>query len=224
MAASGKWFYITKKMARNFFDFHKGETCLLVGNAPNLLKTPPEWFNYPSFGMNTIHLYNGWKPTYYVAVDYVIVDKFGESIKKAYPDIPKFVPTPTADKWQGENFYRFKKRTGDIRLPKREDIFKVGLTFTNVMTAAIQIAWHMGFTTMLIIGMEQKPGSGELMKHFWGDDVNTPASQTDEHWNIGYSALARGLDKDVKILNISQDTYVPEDVLVRDDWKEWKNA
>jgi len=25
-------------------------------------------------------------------------------------------------------------------------------------------------------------------------------------------------------LNISEDTYVPEDVIPRDDWKKWTNA
>jgi hypothetical protein len=50
-----------------------------------------------------------------------------------------------------------------------------------------------------------------------------PESQTDEHWNLGYKAV-RASNQNVKILNISQDTYVPEDVLPRDDWRNWKNT
>ena len=110
----------------DFYNKHKGETALLVGNGPNLYKTPPEWFNYPSFGLNTIHKYPSWRPTYYVAVDYCIYDEFGLEINSAFPDLPKFVPSPVADKWTGENFYRFPKRTGQIRVPDKQDVFKVG--------------------------------------------------------------------------------------------------
>jgi hypothetical protein len=207
----------------DFYNRHVGETALLVGNGPNLSKTPPEWFCYPSFGMNTIHFYKGdWKPTYYVAVDYCIYDEFGDSITKAFPDVPKFVPSPVADKWQGDNFYRFPKKTGDIKIPPNREDLKYGMYFYNVMHAAIQIAWYMGFKTLLLIGVEQKPGRGELTKHFWGVDINTPESQNDMHWNTGYSLLVRALSN-IKILNISQDTYVPEMVLPRDNWQDWKN-
>jgi hypothetical protein len=53
----------------DFYNLHSGETCLIVGVAPNLKLTPPELFNYPSFSVNTIYHYEGWKPTYYVGVD-----------------------------------------------------------------------------------------------------------------------------------------------------------
>ena len=203
----------------NFYDIHKGETCLLVGNAPNLHKTPPELFDYPSFGLNTIFYYEGWKPTYFVAVDEGVFELFGEIVNEKYEGIPKFVSTPTLDVWQGEDVYHFKKVTGDIRLPKREDVFK-SLTYHNVMNAAMILAWHMGFTTILIIGMEQKPGKGELKKHFWGTFDPEPDNQTDEHWNIGYSSIIRAMNG-VKVLNISQDTYVPESIIQRDDWRKY---
>ena len=215
-----RWLCITSWMVNKFYDVHKGETCLLVGNGSNLLATPPEWFDCPSFGLNTIHLYKGWKPDYYVAVDYVLYEEFGAAINTAFPDIPKFVPTPTADKWTGENFYRFPKKTGDIKLPRRENVLKDGFVYYNVMNAAMVIAWHMGFTRMLMIGVEQKQGAGELAKHFWGVDELTPASQTDEHWNLGYSGLIRAFTG-IEVLNISENTYVPETVLPRDDWRKY---
>lgn len=206
----------------NFYDIHSGETALLVGNGPNLYKTPPEWFDYPSFGLNTIHKYAGWRPTYYVAVDYCIYEGFGAEIGAAFPDLPKFVPTPTADKWQGENFYRFPKKTGEMRIPERQNTLSRGFVYYNVMHAAMTLAWYMGFTTLLMIGVEQKQERGSLREHFWGTDYSTPKGQTDEHWNIGYKVLSSALH--IKILNISQDTYVPEDVLARDDWKDYANA
>lgn len=204
-----------------FYDIHKGETCLLVGNGPNLHKTPPEWFNYPSFGMNTIFYYEGWKPTYYVAVDEGVYELFGETVNQKYVGIPKFVSSPTLDVWQGEDVYHFKKQTGDIKMPDRKKVFDA-LTFHNVLNASMILAWHMGFTTMLIIGMEQKPGIGELKKHFWGTFEPQPETQFDTHWNIGYQNIIRAM-QDVKVLNISEGTYVPESVVPRGDWREWRN-
>lgn len=203
----------------NFFDAHKGGTALLVGNAPNLLDTPPEWFDYPSFGLNTIFKYDGWKPDYFVAVDDGMFEYFGKEVNEKYAGVPKFLSSPTLDKWQGEDVYHFKKLAGDIKLPPREDVFKVGLRYHNVMHVAMQLAWHMGFTTLLIIGMEQKPGFGELKKHFWGTFDPEPDSQIDTHWNIGYSALVRAMG--VNVLNISPETYVPETIIPRDDWRKY---
>ena len=63
-----------------FRDIHKGETALLVGNGTNLSLTPPFLFNYPAFGMNTIHKYEGWKPKYYTGVDNRLMREFGKDI------------------------------------------------------------------------------------------------------------------------------------------------
>jgi hypothetical protein len=206
---------------RNFFDTHAGETCLLVGNGPNLYATRPEWFDFPSFGANTIHMYAGnWKPTYYVAVDEGVFEIFGKEVNEKYAGVPKFVSSPTLDCWQGEDVYHFKKVSGDIRLPKREDVLK-SLTYHNVMNAAMLLAWHMGFTTMLIIGMEQKPGIGELKKHFWGTFDPEPDNQLDTHWNIGYKNIIRAMGDRVTVLNISEGTYVPDSIIPRDDWRKY---
>src|SRR5258706_6635029 len=85
----------------DFYNLHAGETILLVGNGANLHLTPPAWFDYPSIGMNTIHKYNGWKPTYYTTVDNRVWREFGNEIEQVFSEIPKFIPTPTLDCWQG---------------------------------------------------------------------------------------------------------------------------
>jgi len=77
-----------------FRNKHSG-TCLLIGNAPNLLLTPPELFDYPSFGMNTIHK-SSYTPSYYVTVDSRVRREFGE-VMDIYKDIPKFLPSPDLD-------------------------------------------------------------------------------------------------------------------------------
>jgi hypothetical protein len=215
---------------KDFYQLHKGETCLLVGLGPNLHLTPPERFHYPSIALNTMYKYgekynSDWMPTYYAGVDERLEREDGAAINEIYRDIPKFIPTPDRDTWQGENFYRFHHRAGDMILGGRsakdpDALTRDGIWYVNVMTAAMQIAWHMGFTTLLIIGMQHKPN--ELYKHFWGEDNKKTNNQTAEHWLLGYAGLVRAM-RGVRVLNISEDTYVSEDVIPRDDWRKYAN-
>lgn len=205
----------------DFHNRHKGQTALMVGNGMNLHKTPPEWFPYPSFGLNTIFKYGGvWKPTYYVAVDAAMERQYGADVSARYPDVPKFIPKDTT--WTGDNYIYFTPYRRGICVPgvpiTNRDAPQRGIGFTNSMTCAMQIAVYMGFTTLLMIGVEQK--AGDLVTHFWGPDPQMPKAQTDEHWNIGYMDVQRSNPK-LKVLNLSVDTYVPEDVLPRDDWRKW---
>jgi hypothetical protein len=212
----------------DFYNLHLGQTCLLVGLGPNLELTPPEKFNYPSIALNTMYKYgrkynSKWMPTYFAGVDERLEIEDGAEINRIYKDIPKFIPTPDRDTWKGENFYRFLRRTGDINAGgksarHKDALTREGIAYVNVMTAAMQIAWHMGFTTMLIIGMQHKPD--ELHKHFWGEDDKKTLKQTTEHWLNGYASLVRSM-QDVKVLNISEDTYVDEDIIPRDDWRQY---
>lgn len=191
----------------------------MVGNGPNLAQTPPEWFRYPSFGMNTIHLYEGWIPDYYVTVDQRVMREFGDAVYEKYKDIPKFIPRPNLNKWQGENFYRFLHRPGEMFKPgfcaaDEDALTEDGISYRNVMQAAIQIAWHMGFTTFLMIGVQHRPFKAQL--HFWGTDHGMPA-QAQPDWFPAYKQLSERLN----LLNISEDTYVPDDVLPCDDWRKY---
>lgn len=213
---------------KDFHNYHKGQTCLLVGLGPNLYLTPPEWFDYPSIALNTMYKYgekynSDWMPTYFAGVDERLEREDGAAIVEVYRDIPKFTSTPDRDSWKGENFFRFVHRAGDIlqggkAANQPHALTRDGIAYVNVMTAAMQIAWHMGFTTMLIIGMQHKPD--ELYKHFWGEDGKKTDGQTAEHWLLGYAALVRGMNG-VKVLNISEDTYVSESIIPRADWRQY---
>ena len=202
----------------DFYNFHRGQTCLLVGNGPNLRITPPECFDMPSIGMNTIHLYAGWKPDYYVTVDHRVMREFGKDIEAAYRDIPKFIPEPELDEWQGENFVRFYHHPGGLYLT---DIPDEGMTYSNVMHAAMQLALFMGAKTILMIGVQHKPG--KAFEHFWGTDHGMKEQPPVDRWMKDYRTLVRAIRaKGVKVLNLSENTCVPEDVLPRGDWRDWR--
>ncbi len=213
-----------------FHNLHKGETCLLVGNGPNLSLTPPELFDLPSIGMNTIHLYEGWKPTYYTAVDSRVMREFGADIGAKYRDIPKFVPYPNLDAWQGDNFYRFYFRPGPLWPDNQRKLWPSGLltsdgiSYSNIMHVAMQIAYYMGFSTMLMIGVQHRENKARM--HFWGEDQKTEANPAHvaRQWLPGYNELVDGFaEQGVRALNISEDTAVPENILPRDDWRNYES-
>lgn len=208
---------------QNFHNIHKGETCLLVGNGENLHKTPPAWFDYPAFGMNTIFRYAGWKPDYYVAVDQRIYRDFQADVEGRYGLIPKFFPTPHLDAWQTPNTYRFNHLAHTLWDEKKAwsiTDLQSGFAYHSVMHAAMQIAAYMGFTTLLMIGVEHKPGAGR--EHFWGTDERMPEALPVNDWLKGYAVLAEGMKRHkITVLNISEDTYVEDSIIPRADWRDY---
>ena len=156
-------------------------------------------------------------PNYYVTVDSRVMREFGAAIAEKYRAIPKFIPWPDLDAWQGENFVRF------YHSPARvwpSDLGQ-GIGYANVMHVAMQIAYFMGFTTLLLVGVHHKPNFAR--DHFWGVDDGMPGGEPPvERWMKAYQELTQGLAaKGVKVLNISEDTHVPENILTRGDWRDY---
>lgn len=218
---------------RDYYNYHAGQTCLIVGVGGNLALTQPQWFDYPSFSVNTIYKsvtrgdFDGWKPTYYVGVDERLQREDGAAISDVYRDVTKFIPRPDRDTWQGENFHRFYHRPGDIivggMLANHKDALDgFGISYRKIMDAVLQIAWHMGFKTMLMIGIHHKPDDQQA--HFWGADVKSIPEKTLHYWFDGYQSVRRAMGDTVTVLNISEDTYVPDDVIPRDDWRNWRTT
>ena len=89
----------------------------------------------------------------------------------------------------------------------------------------MQIAWHMGFTTMLMIGVQHKPYDEQDAdrQHFWGLDAKAVPNQPFTFWFEGYQHFVKTMNG-VKVLNISEDTYVPESVLPRGVFTDWINT
>ncbi len=211
----------------DFYNLHKGETCLIVGVGQNLKLTPPTWFDYPSFGVNTIYKQTewDWKPTYFVGVDERLEREDGAAIAEVYKDVPKFIPYPDRDTWQGENFHRFYHRAGDVivggKLPNQQRaLTEIGIGYRKIMEAVMQIAWHMGFTTMLMIGIQHEPGA--YREHFWGLDKES-VEQKQDFWFDGYREMCTAMNN-IRVLNISEDTYVPDNILPRGDYHDWMNT
>ena len=173
-------------MLKHLKDIHIGETCVIVGGGPSLRATPLKLLEkYPTFGCNKIFaLYyklkgtpeklHGFVPTYYTCVDdKMIMDcihhLFDYPAKKIF--LRRGLP------FKGVNYLRVEVKAGISDDINREVV--LGGTVTNVQ---LQIAYYMGFTTALLVGIdhdyhmygEKKPGAlllaeGEDDSHFYPD-------------------------------------------------------
>lgn len=206
-------------MFADYKDIHKGETALLVGNGENLHLTPPELFEYRSFGMNTIHKYEGWMPNYYTAVDNRLMREFGKDVESKFRYIPKFIPTGLKE-WQGDNFVIFNHLAHSLKDGWKPETLKDGITYHSSMHVAMQLAYWMGFKTLLIIGVSHNPENGQ--PHFWGDDEGMPKNPPLKDFLMGYDVLVKGMqERKVEVINISVNTHVPNEIIPRGNWKDW---
>lgn len=209
-----------------------------MGNGPSL-NDIPLWFLqlYPTFGCNLIHLgkdgkmrTDGFKPTYYVAVDSWIFRDFGEGVLAAFADVPKFIPWPNLDWVEGPNFYRFYHRAGplwpycDEPLWPRDVLSEPGITYKGVTHISVQLAYFMGFTTILLVGMDNTHGRDEgstraPWKHYYAEPQRLKYGEPD-HWEEAFKILADGFaETGVRMINLS--TYTTMTKIERDDWRNW---
>lgn len=203
---------------QHFYNLHKGETCLVLGNG-SCLNNVPIWFlqQYPSFGSNCIFCLAGFKPTYYAAVDNKVQRLYAAKIARKLGDTPKFIPSPERDDWQGENFYRFHHRVDPLWIEDwqwdEDTLTNPGITFRTVTHVLLQLAYFMGFETMLCVGLDNTSDG----RHFYGTIPSTGGAPVDQ-WDDGYGTLAKGFAPR-KVINLSHPTKVT--MLLREDWRTY---
>ena len=163
------------------YNRHKGETAVLIANGPSLNSTNFDLIKDKiCFGLNKIFL--GFKkfdfyPKYYVAVNEKVLRQSSENIKEL--NCVKFLSN-RADDIFTENALTYILNT---KAPKERfsSAIHAGLEEGWTVTyAALQVAFYMGFSKVVIVGMDHsfvyqgKPNEasvlqGEDPNHFCGD-------------------------------------------------------
>jgi hypothetical protein len=139
-----------------FQNKHLGQRCVIIGNGTSLNQMDLSFLkNEICFGLNKIYLgFSKWDflPNYYVAVNSLVIEQSVEEIKN--------IPGP-----------KFISNRGIPYLEPREDIFFIkthpdpeadfcpnpiqGINEGSTVTyAAIQLAYYMGFETVVLIGVD----------------------------------------------------------------------
>lgn len=136
-------------------DIHKGERCYLVANGPSLKKMDLSFLeNSISFGLNRIYLaYDdmNFKNDYLVSINGLVLSQFNEEIQDLA--IPKFLNWESKSSFEPDDsiHYIYKSFSGN---DFGHDISKSLNPAATVTYAALQIIFYMGFSEVVIIGMD----------------------------------------------------------------------
>ncbi len=148
-----------------FKNIYKDKRCFIIGNGPSLRYEDLDLLYKQKeicFGVNRIYLsyeYTKWRPNYYIAVDYAIVQNDSKKILEL--DGIKFVRHfyKEIENWNENGIYEFR---GLICQPGEPhisfDIYQGVYIGNTVVYDAIQIALYMGFREIYLLGVDMTTG------------------------------------------------------------------
>ena len=137
-----------------FKDIHKGETCVIIGNGPSLKLADIAQLQYKTFGSNGIYRLP-FTPTYYSLVDKEMMDV---CLPLPYYFTPQELFIRAEARVLGNNPIYPIVAAGFSR--NIDNFVIMGGTVTYVL---FQLAYYMGFTTLLLLGIDHNyPKAGEM--------------------------------------------------------------
>jgi hypothetical protein len=161
-------------------DAHRGETCVILGNGPSMRGFDlAQLDGTPTFCLNRGYLLwegSGREPSFFVAVNELVIDQFHREI--AALSCPLFLPWIHRDRFPDvPNAVFFEVRNEQRFIT---DARRGVAPCATVTVAALQLAYHMGFETVILLGVDHRfettgpPHStirqqGEDPNHFRGD-------------------------------------------------------
>jgi hypothetical protein len=167
----------SKRKLHQLENIHKDKRCFIIGNGPSLRQTDlSKLCGEYTFGLNRIYLLFpelGFNTTYLVSVNDLVIEQCAAEMKLL--DLPKFLT------WRSRNWFHGDSRVVylDTDFTGEEDfcheitgrIFE-GFTVTYV---ALQLAYHMGFKQVILIGVDHNfitQGTANQAIISQGDDPN----------------------------------------------------
>jgi hypothetical protein len=163
-------------------DIHQGERCFIIGNGPSLQKTDLTRLEDEfTFGMNRFFLAFpelGFQTTYYLTVNDLVVEQSALDIQAL--KMPRFVSWRSREWLQPEDslYFLYTTYTGPKFAQQVTGRVWEGATVTYT---ALQLAYHMGFTKVILIGVDHNYSTK-------GKPNETVVSQGDDpnHFHPGY--------------------------------------
>lgn len=193
-------------------DIHKGKRAFIIGNGPSLKQTDlTKLRNECTFGMNRIYLLFpelGFHTTYFCATNDLVIEQFHQDILEL--PMPKFLA------WRSHRHFSsalplsniptflYTSYTGPRFSPDVRGRVWEGATVTNV---ALQLAFHMGFEKVILIGVDHNfTSKGEANKTVvsQGDDPNHFAPN---YFGKGYKWQLPDLDTSEVGYALARDAY-----------------
>lgn len=186
-------------------DIHKGKRAFIIGNGPSLRRTDlSKLKNEFTFGMNRIYLLFpelGFHTTYFVSINDLVIEQFKDDIL-ALP-MPKFLAwrshrhfSPQLPITQLPTFLYTSYTSPRFSKTVTGRVWE-GATVTNV---ALQIAFHMGFEKVILIGVDHNFTSK-------GDANKTVVSQGDDPNHFAPNYFGKGAKWQLPDLDTSEIGY-----------------
>jgi len=186
-------------------DIHKGKRAFIIGNGPSLKQTDlTKLKNEFTFGMNRIYLIFpelGFHTTYFCATNDLVIEQFHEDIL-ALP-MPKFLAWRSHSHFSAQlpitqlPTFVFTSYTGPRFSPDVSGRVWEGATVTNL---ALQLAFHMGFEKVVLIGVDHNFTSK-------GDANKTVVSQGDDPNHVHPNYFGKGIKWQLPDLDTSEIGY-----------------
>ncbi len=159
----------------------KTNKCIIVGNGPSIKKVPLEKLSYPSFGLNKLK--PGFEPTYYVNLkrEHVFrMDAGRTDYKQGIETIRDGVERCTKRSfiWRGNILLRLGDNRTRYMATERINLWSDSpdyvFTFGGQTYCAAQIAVMLGFTELIMIGMDEnyRAWKGRDINHYSEDYSN----------------------------------------------------
>lgn len=151
-------------------DIHKGKRAFIIGNGPSLKQTDlTKLKNEITFGMNRIYIAfpeMGFETTYFVSINNLVIEQFHQDILNL--SMPKFLSwrshqyfSPTL-KLSNIPTFLYTSYTGKKISQNVSGRVWEGATVTTV---ALQLAYHMGISQVILIGVDHNfTSKGEANK------------------------------------------------------------
>lgn len=141
----------------DYRDRHAGQTCAIIGNGPSLNHTDLSLLkDIPTFGLNRIYLMYDkldFETTYHVVVNSFVVKQCESDFRSLHaPLFTTWKNRPTLRRRQHSTGY-LSIRTGPFF---GEDLVNGIWEGTTVTYVAMQIAFHMGFSKVILVGVDHR--------------------------------------------------------------------
>lgn len=185
-------------------DAHKGQRAFIIGNGPSLKQTDlTKLKNEFTFGLNRIYLMFpqlGFSTTYLVSINDLVIEQCAQEM--AALELPKFFAWRSRRHFatlQPANLptFLYTTYTGPRFSPDVRGRVWEGATVTNV---ALQIAFHIGFQKVILIGVDHNFASK-------GEANNTVVSTGDDPNHFSADYFGKGFRWQLPDLDTSEIGY-----------------
>lgn len=135
---------------------HPGERCFILGNGPSLARmdlTPLK--SEVTFGLNRVYLLFpklGFTTTYFVAVNTLVVEQCAEEIKRLR--VPKFITWRARRAMRGDDLVTFLDTDYTGQTTFSGEVTGRVFEGSTVTYVALQLAYHLGFSEVILIGVD----------------------------------------------------------------------